>query len=80
MRREPTELSEFRIIFVPLAKEDAILVYVMYLPSVDKVPESRQRMNLALDAARKLISMKSQARGWSSWLKVQERVELAEPK
>jgi tRNA threonylcarbamoyladenosine modification (KEOPS) complex Pcc1 subunit len=80
MRRDPTPLSEYAVMFVPLEKEDAILIYVTYLPSVDKVPESRQRMNLTLDMARKVIAMKSNARGWSSWLKVKERVELAEPK
>jgi hypothetical protein len=79
MRKEPTELSEYLITFAPLPKEDAILIIVRYLPSVDRIPESRQRMNLTLDTARKVIAIKAIGRGWSSWLKVKERIELAEP-
>ena len=75
-----TAESEYAIEFLPLGKEDAILIYVTYLPSVDKVPESRHGMNLAVETARKVISIKSKSRGWSSWLKVKERIELAEPK
>jgi hypothetical protein len=80
MRFVATPLSEYSMIFVPLEKEDAILISVTYLPSVDRIPESRQRMNLTLDSAREIISTRSKAKGWSSWLKVRERVEPAEQK
>lgn len=79
-RKDMTAESEYAIEFLPFGKEDAILIYVTYLPSVDKVPEGRQGMNLAVETARKVISIKSKSRGWSSWLKVKERIELAEPK
>jgi hypothetical protein len=76
MRRDMTAESEYSIAFVPLDKDDAILIYVTY--SVDRVPESRQRMNLAVETAKEVISIHT--RGWSSWLKVKEQIELVHTK
>jgi hypothetical protein len=61
--------------FVPLENENAILIFVKYLPNVN-----REIMNMDINAARTVISTLSKARGWSSWLKVKERVEMAKPK
>jgi hypothetical protein len=57
--------------FVAIAKEDAILIYVAYVPTVN-----REAMNLEVGAARKIISIISKSRGWSSWLKVKEQIEM----
>src|ERR1035441_7635624 len=74
MRRDMTAENEFTMAFVRLEKEDAILIYVDYLPSVD-----RQRMNQTVDTARKVIAVESKGRGWP-WLKVKERIEMVGPK
>lgn len=75
MRRDVSAENEFTMAFVAVESENAILIYVDYLPSVN-----RQVMNLAVDTARRVISMESKSKGWSSWLKVKERVEMTEPK
>jgi hypothetical protein len=50
------------------------MIYVKYLPSVN-----REVMNMAIDTARKVIAIETKSRGWSSWLKVTERVEMGKP-
>ena len=62
----------FSIDFFPSENEDAILIYVIYFPNVN-----RQLMNMSINSARKRISMIVKSRGWSSWLKVKEQVEMA---
>jgi hypothetical protein len=67
--------SGYLMMFAPLEKEDTIVIYVKYLPSVN-----RQAMNMGIEGARVMLSALSKARGWSSWLKVREVIEMAEPK
>ena len=74
--RVPLSLEDgYSMDFVPIANEDAILIYVKYLPSVN-----REFMNMSINTAREVISMKSKSYGWSSWLKVKEKVQMAEAK
>lgn len=61
--------------FVPLENENTILIFVKYLPSVN-----REIMNMDINTSREIIAMESKARGWSSWLRVKERVEMAKTK
>jgi hypothetical protein len=74
MRHDMSAEKEFTMAFVRIEKEDAILIYVDYLPSVN-----RQRMNQTVDTARQVIAIESKGRGWP-WLKVKERVQMVEPK
>ena len=55
------------------SEEDTILIYVTYLPGV-----RREVMNRSVETAKKIIRRESDVRGWSSWLKVQERVVMKE--
>jgi hypothetical protein len=75
--REPLSAERgFSMDFVhPLAEPDTLVIYAVYLPSVD-----RQIMNARIDTAREIISTESVTRGWSSWLKVREQLEMKELK
>lgn len=64
--------NAFLLSFVALGTQDTILIYVMYLPSVD-----RRIMNASIEMARKTIASRAEGSGWSSWLKIKERVEMA---
>jgi hypothetical protein len=61
----------FSMNFVPMVNENTILIYVRYIPSV----VNREVMNLAIDGARKVISMISKSHDWDSWLIVKEDVQ-----
>src|SRR5216683_2173695 len=67
LRIDLSESNGFSMTFVEV-RGDTILIYVNYLPSVD-----RQMMNTTINSARKVISIDAKSRGWSSWLKVKER-------
>lgn len=68
-RKTATERLPWRVSFVPNHKEDAILIFVLYYPSVN-----REKMNK--DIERRILITKTTAKkyGWESWLKVQEKV------
>jgi hypothetical protein len=67
--------EKFSLEFVPPRyEEDTIVIFVWYLPTVD-----RQIMNLRIEAAKQSIAIEAKARGWS-WLKVREQVEMKELK
>jgi hypothetical protein len=65
----------FSIDFVGLDTENTILLYVRYLPSVD-----REILNGSIETAKKVISVTAKSEGWSSWLKVREDVKMVEEK
>jgi hypothetical protein len=73
MRVDLSESNEFAMSFVANDADDTILIVVMYLPGVH-----REVMNRSVETAKKIIRSESDARGWSSWLKVQERVVMKE--
>ncbi len=62
----------YSIDFIPVEKENAIMIYVTYLSNVD-----RELMNMDIDSVRDIIAIKAKVYGWSSWLKVKERIRLA---
>lgn len=62
----------FSISFVDIGNEDTILIYVRYMRSTN-----REAMNIGVDAARKVLDIEVKSRGWDSWVKVREKVELA---
>jgi hypothetical protein len=72
MRTDATAENPFQMTFVPVENEDAILIYVTYLPSVD-----REIMNQAVETARQVIAINSKSRGWNSWMNVKERIEMS---
>ena len=61
--------------FVPIEKEDTILIYVRYLPNVN-----REVMNISINGAREVISIKTKQYGWNSWLKVREDIQMEQLK
>lgn len=50
---------------------ETVLIYVSYLPTVD-----RAAMNIAIDSARKIIDIKIKSYGWQDWVKVREDVHV----
>jgi hypothetical protein len=67
-----SESTGYSMEFVPLTAVDTLVIYVRYLPSVN-----REVMNISIDTARKIIALSAKSHGWSSWLKVKEDVEMA---
>jgi hypothetical protein len=61
--------------FVGLAAENTILLYVRYLPSVN-----REIMNGSIENAKNVISIAAKGEGWSSWLKIREDVKMVDQK
>lgn len=53
---------------------ETILVYVRYLPDVD-----RAVMNSEIDTARQVIEITAKSYGWENWVKVREDVQPAKP-
>jgi hypothetical protein len=64
--------GDFALGFVPLEGRDTILIYARYLPSADQ-----EIVRMAIANARELISVIAEANGWQSWLKVEEKIEMA---
>jgi len=75
MRVDLTMDSGYMLDFIPIENEDTIIIRVIYIPSVN-----REVMNMSVDTARRVISEESNSRGWSSWLKVKEQIEMKELK
>ena len=69
MHQDATAENDYTMAFAPVPKEDAILIYVTYSPTVN-----RQRMNMTIETAKQVIAIERKASGWT-WLKVKERVE-----
>ena len=75
MREDFSESSQFSMAFIPNEMENTVVIYVTYIPSVQRIV-----MNKSIETAKKIIDLESKTRGWSSWLKVQERVEMKDLK
>ena len=73
LRRDMTPEDEYSIGFGFIPSEDAIVIVTTALPSVKKSPDGQKRMDLSVATARKIISIESKNKGWSSWLKVKEQ-------
>lgn len=67
--------SGYLMYFRDDSARDTIVIYIRYLPRVN-----REIMNRSIEAAKKGISSLAEARGWSSWLKIREDVEMIKPK
>jgi hypothetical protein len=61
--------------FTPIHTEDAIVIAVFYLPNID-----REFLNQVISNAKEMVSLKTEYYGWSSWLKVKERVKMTKIK
>jgi chemotaxis regulatin CheY-phosphate phosphatase CheZ len=53
---------------------DTILIYVRYLPTVN-----RQAMNTSIDAARQVIQIKAKSYDWDKWVRVREDIQMVKP-
>jgi len=69
--REDLMVNNYSIDFIPLVDKDTILIYVRYLPTVN-----REIMNRAIETVKEVVSMTAESYGWSSWLKVKEDVAM----
>jgi hypothetical protein len=74
LRVDLSESTGYSMQFVPIGNADTIVIWVLYLPSVN-----REVMNMAIDSAKKIMATRTKSHGWSSWLKVTERVEMGKP-
>lgn len=59
--------------FLPIERENTILIAVGYMSSVD-----RELMNKAIGQAKKLIATRAKSKGWSSWLEIKEDIKMFE--
>jgi hypothetical protein len=70
-RRSVTAENPFTLEFVAISDEDTIVIYVQYVPSVN-----REILNRAVDSARKIVAIRAEGLGWASWLKVKEKIDM----
>ena len=63
--------SGYSMDFQDDSARDTIVIYVRYLPTVN-----REIMNRSIETAKKGISLFAEAHGWSSWLKIKENVGM----
>lgn len=71
-RVDLSEASGFSLDYVPIESENTILIFVRYLPAVN-----REAMNIAIDNARSIVMLKTKVHHWGSWLRVKENIEVA---
>jgi hypothetical protein len=74
LRTELTVESQYSIDFYA-ASADTMVMAVTYLPNVD-----RKAMNITLDSARYVVAKEVEGKGWSSWFKLKERIEMGKVK
>ncbi|SRR5216684_1350296 len=74
MHKDLSTEDGFSLDFVGLDKDNAILIYVRYLPSAD-----REIMNSIIENAKTVIGMSAKSEGWP-WLKIREDVKMVPPK
>lgn len=65
------ELEGYMLGFVALDTENTILIVVSYTKQTN-----RELMNIGIDHARKLVEKEARSRGWDSWLKIREELNL----
>ena len=70
-RTDMTSETNFMLTFMPLLKEDTILIFVTHTEYVDYAA-----MSIAIDTARKLAREIAKDHGWDSWVKIRENVEM----
>lgn len=69
--RIPVTESLYGLDFAAIPSEDVIEIHILFDPSVD-----RRIINLEMEQAKRLVATLSRSRGWDSWLKVKELVEM----
>jgi hypothetical protein len=74
-RQELIDLEGYILTFIPLENQNTILIYVRYTPKTN-----REAMNIGINTARKVLNMNVKGRGWDSWLKVREQIEMGDKK
>lgn len=74
LRQDATVDSPFSL-HVVNSDHETILIFVRYQPNAD-----REIMNMAVDTAREVTQMTAKSYGWSSWVKIKERIEMVKPK
>jgi hypothetical protein len=70
---ELSDSTKFSANFVALQEEDAVLVYVRYLPTVDQSSMKSQIENLKDE-----LTQRASSHGWSGWLKIREDVKMVD--
>lgn len=72
-RTDMNELEGYMLSFIPIEKENTILIYVFYNHQT-----RRELMNRGIDHARKIVEKEAKSRGWDSWLKIKEEIKLSD--
>lgn len=70
LRQDFTPDSPFALNVINTDHE-TILIFVRYQPHVD-----REILNMTVDTAREVAQITTKSYGWSSWVKIKERVEM----
>lgn len=73
LRRDFSAESPFSLNIVN-SDHETILIFVRYDRNVD-----RRIMNMSIETAREVAQITAKSYGWSNWVKIKERVELAKP-
>lgn len=71
LRHDPTKEKNYTL-DITASDPETVVIQVRYPPTVD-----RKVMNMAIDAARKVINIRARTYGWDSWVKISEEVEQA---
>jgi hypothetical protein len=71
LREDELETDRFQL-QITSPDSETIVIYVRYLPDVN-----RESMNIAIDAARRVIQITAKSYGWDGWVKIREDVQLA---
>ncbi len=50
---------------------ETVLIYVTYLPTVD-----RAAMSVTIDSVKRVVDIKARSYGWQNWVKVREDVHM----
>lgn len=74
LRQDATADSPFSLNVVN-SDHETIFIFVRYQPNAD-----REIMNMAVDTAREVTQITAKSYGWSSWVKIKERIEMVKPK
>ena len=73
LRSDISDENKF-VLQITAPDAETILIYVRYLPTVD-----REAMNREIDSAREVIKITAKSYGWDKWLRIREDIQLARP-
>ena len=70
---ELTQANGYLITFIPIEKDDAIMIFVRYTSGAN-----REAMKISIDSSREAIRLHAKNHGWDKWIHIQENIKIAE--